>query len=216
MTKTYIERPPRASQKSMPSHESLQEQAALQVLHKIFTVKKPMPHAHFYGLNFVIPCMKQKQTLKQYFGGDIQKFSEKLPSFIWSKYPKEKHLPSYNYLGPCTQLDIRLDENNLPKQGEEPINEIDRLAYIHDLAYQKSSNIQDRHKADLDMIEGLKGLQNLSFPHKLIKFMIIKLFKTKIKLGQGQRPRQLTLQGARAAKAQAIENLYKQPKIDSE
>ena len=29
-------------------------------------------------------------------------------------------------------------------------------------------------------------------------------------------PPQLTLQGARAAKAQAIENLYNQPKIDSE
>ena len=105
-----------------------------------------------------------------------------------------------------TRLDIRLDENNLPNQGEEPINEIDRLAYIHDLAYQKSSNIQDRHRADLAMIEGLKGLQNLSFPQKLIKALIIKLFQAKIKLGHS----------ARAAKAQAIENLYKQPKIDSE
>ena len=114
--------------------------------------------------NFVIPCIKSNQTLKQYFGGDIQKFSEKLPGFIWSKYPKEKHLPSYNYLGPGKRLDIRLTENNIPKPGEEPINEIDRLAYVHDLAYQKSSNIQDRHRADLAMIEGIKGLQNLSFP----------------------------------------------------
>ena len=136
-----------------------------------------MPCVHFYGSNFVISSTKQKQTLKQHFGGDIQKFSEKLPGFIWSRYPKEKHLPSYNYLGPGTRLDIRLDENNLPKPGEEPINEIDRLAYIHDLAYQKFSNIQDRHRADLAMIEGLKGLQNLSFPQKLIKFMIINLFQ---------------------------------------
>ena len=51
------------------------------------------------------------------------------------------------------------------------------------------------------MIEGLKGLQNLSFPQKLIKFMIIKLFQAKSKLGGG----------TRGAKAQAIENLYKQP-----
>ena len=65
-----------------------------------------MPCVHFYGSNFVIPSMKQKQTLKQYFGGDIQKFSEKLPGFIWSKYPKEKHLPSYNYLGPGTRLTL--------------------------------------------------------------------------------------------------------------
>ena len=144
--------------------------------------KKTMPRVHFCGSNFVIPCIKPEQTLKQYFGGDIQKFSEKLPGFIWSKYPKEKHLPNYmyNYLGPGTRLDIRPDKNILPKQGEEPINKTDRLAYIHDLIYQKCSNIQDRHRADLAMIEGLKGLQNLSFHQKLIKLMIIKLFKTKM------------------------------------
>ena len=84
-----------------------------------------MPCVHFYGTNFKIPELKEMQTLKQYFGGDIQKFSEKLPGFVWAKYPKEKHLPSYNYLGPGTRLDIRLDESNIPKPGEEPINEID-------------------------------------------------------------------------------------------
>ena len=54
---------------------------------------------HFNGHNFKIPKLKQSQNLKQYFGGDIQKFSQKLPGFIWAKYPGEKHLPSYNYLG---------------------------------------------------------------------------------------------------------------------
>ena len=160
-----------------------------------------MPCIHYYGRNFKVPCIKSDQTLKLYFGGDIQKFSEKLPGFVWAKYPKEKHLPSYNYLGPGTRLDIRLNENNIPKPGEEPINQIDRLAYMHDLAYQSSSNIQDRHKADLDMINGLKQLQNLSIPQRLIRTLIIRLFRAKIKLGQG----------ARAAKTHAIENLYKQP-----
>ena len=46
---------------------------------------------------------------------------------------------------PGTRLDIRLNENNIPKSGEEPINAIDHLAYIHDLAYQNSNNIKDRH-----------------------------------------------------------------------
>ena len=136
-----------------------------------------------------------------------QKFSEKLPGFIWSKYPKEKHFPSYIYLGPGTCLDIRLTANNIPKPGEEPINEIDRLAYVHDLAFQKSSNIQDRHRADLAMIEGLKGLQNLSFPQKLIKALIIMLFQATFKLGHGmsqgqQAPTTYVTrpQGTRAAK----------------
>ena len=102
------------------------------------------------------------------------------------------------YLGPGTRLDIRLNENNNPKVGEEPINAIDHLAYIHDLAYQKSDNISDRHKADTQMIYGLKQLKNLSIPQRLIRAMIIKLLQTKLKLGQG----------SRAAKTQAIEKLY--------
>ena len=85
---------------------------------------------------------------------------------------------------PGTRLDIRLDENNIPKPGEEPINEIDRLAYIHDLAY-RSDDINMRHKADQEMINGLKQLKNLSIPQRIIRALIIKLFQAKIKLGQG-------------------------------
>ena len=51
----------------------------------------------------------------------------------------------------------------------------------------------------LGLINGLKQLKNLSIPQRLIRAMITKLFQAKIKLGQEQR----------AAKSQAIENLYK-------
>ena len=167
-----------------------------------------MPLIHFNGHNFTIPHIHESQNLKKYFGGDIQKFSEKLPGFSWAKYPGEKHMIGYNYLGPGTRLDIRLNENNIPKSGEEPINAIDHLAYIHDLAYQNSNNIKDRHRADQEMIIGLKQLKNLSIPQKLIRQLIIKIFQAKIKLGQG----------ARAAKTEAIKNLYdsKQTKTNQE
>ena len=153
---------------------------------------------HIHGNNCEIPDIKQNQNLKQYFGGDIQKFSSKLPGFVWSKYSGEKHLPGYAYLGPGTRLDIRLDENNIPKPGEEPINEIDQLAYIHDLAY-RSDDINMRHKADQEMINGLKQLKNLSIPQRIIRALIIKLFQAKIKLGQGL---------PRKSKQVALEKLY--------
>ena len=54
---------------------------------------------HFNGHNFTIPHIHESQNLKEYFGGDIQKFSEKLPGFSWAKYPGEKHMIGYNYLG---------------------------------------------------------------------------------------------------------------------
>ena len=85
---------------------------------------------------------------------------------------------------PGTHLDIRLDENNIPKSGEEPINAIDQLGYIHDLAYQNSNIIEDRHRADQEMINGLKKLKRLWIPQRLIRQLIIRLFQEKIKLGQ--------------------------------
>ena len=53
------------------------------------------------------------------------------------------------------------------------------------------------------MINGLKQLKNLSVPQKLIRAMIIKLFQAKLKIG---------VDLLRAAKTQAIENIYKEPK----
>ena len=127
-----------------------------------------------------------------------------------AKYSGEKHLPGYAYLGPGTRLDIRLNENNIPKSGEEPINEIDRLAYIHDLAYQNSDDINERHRADQEMINGLKQLKNLSIPQRLIRTLIIKLFQAKIKLGQGTRAPKEKRQ--RLSKQKAINSLYNNEK----
>ena len=95
-----------------------------------------MLNCHFFGHNFKIPHMHDSQNLKhwfkehaaEHFGGDIQKFSSKLPGFVWSRYPGGKHIPSY-ISSPGTRLDIRLNENNIPKQGEEPINAFDQLAH---------------------------------------------------------------------------------------
>ena len=48
-----------------------------------------MPLVHFYGNCFEIPQLKESQNLKQWFGGDIQKFPSKLSGFVWSRYPGE-------------------------------------------------------------------------------------------------------------------------------
>jgi len=161
---------------------------------------------HFNGNNLKFPNIKQNENIKEYVGGDIQNFMSKLPGFIWSKYPGEHHLPTYNYLGPNTRLDIRLDENDKPKQGEEPINPIDDLAYHHDLAY-RSKDINARHKADQEMIDGLNRLQNLSIPQRIIRAFIIKIFQAKMKLerqGQGI--------NSRLQYAKEIHHQFKKPK----
>ena len=71
---------------------------------------------------------------------DLQDSLSTLPGTPWAKYPNEKHFPGYQYLGPSTRLDIRLDQNDNPRPGEEPISPTDYLAYKHDLAYRDADS----------------------------------------------------------------------------
>ena len=83
-----------------------------------------------------------------------------MPGFNWSKYPGKKHMiykfqtKSYSYLGPGSRVDIRLDENNQPKPGEEPESPTDELALHHDIAYRDAENqdpeiaLQMKHEVD--------------------------------------------------------------------
>ncbi|MBP1527606.1 MAG: hypothetical protein H9Q66_06795, partial [Spiroplasma ixodetis] len=55
--------------------------------------------------------------------------------------PFELHLPGYQYNGPGTNLDLKLS------QGVKPINKLDEAAINHDIAYAKSKDLDERHKA---------------------------------------------------------------------
>ena len=108
----------------------------------------------------------------------------KLPGTPWAKYPGEKHLPGYSYCGPGTRLDIRLDDNNQPRPGEEPVNAIDRACHAHDVAY-KSSNLSHRHLADIKLIHALNAIPDKSFKEKLASWLIKSAMKGKLMLGNG-------------------------------
>ena len=69
-----------------------------------------------------------------YNGGDIQRFSDKLPGLPWSRYPGEKHLFNHNFTGPGTRLDIRLNSDDIPIT--KPINRVDAAALKHDILYR--------------------------------------------------------------------------------
>ncbi|ESO98467.1 hypothetical protein LOTGIDRAFT_174278 [Lottia gigantea] len=119
---------------------------------------------------------------KTYFGaGDIQKSLGSHPGFPWAKYPGEKHLPGHNYTGPGTRLDLRLDENDIPKPGEEPVNRVDAAALKHDILY-RNKDVTFRHQADKQMIDELENIPNPTFKEKLQRALIVKLLKAKLKL----------------------------------
>ena len=110
-----------------------------------------------------------------------------LDVFSKSKYPGEHHLPGHNYTGPGTRTDIRLDENNIPKPGEEPINRVDAAALNHDIAYE-SENIEDRHIADVKLIHEVNRIPNPTIKEKLERALVKNIMKAKITFGSGQSP----------------------------
>lgn len=61
--------------------------------------------------------------------------------------PFEAHPFNYSYLGPGTNLDLRLEK------GIKPKNKLDEAAMFHDIAYSKSKNLADRHIADKILAE---------------------------------------------------------------
>jgi len=120
-----------------------------------------------------------------YIGGDIQKLSEKLPGLPWAKYSGEKHLFNHSFTGPGTRLDLRLNENDEPKPGEYPINRVDQAALKHDLFYRDHLDINERHFADLKMINELKNIPNPTFRERVERAFIIKILQAKMKFGLG-------------------------------
>lgn len=115
-------------------------------------------------------------------GGDIQKSLSKLPGLPWRKYPGEKHLPKYNYCGPGTRLDIRLDAEDKPKPGEAPINRVDRACLKHDKAYRKT-DIRSRQKADIDLIQDLNAIRRPTLGERMGRTLTKNSMKAKIAFG---------------------------------
>lgn len=81
-----------------------------------------------------------------------------------NKLPFEMHMPGgYNFLGPGTRLDLRLDENNNPLPNSLPINKIDEAAMNHDICYSKHEDTKTRNKlCDRKMLQELKEVKPMS------------------------------------------------------
>lgn len=107
---------------------------------------------------------------------------EGLLNSLINKLPVELHLPGYNYCGPGTKLEKRL------LRGDKGVNLLDEYCKIHDIAYSKSLNIQDRHKADKILIKMAKKretAQNASTGEKIAAKLVNKAMLAKVSSGAG-------------------------------
>ncbi|ESO94422.1 hypothetical protein LOTGIDRAFT_175420 [Lottia gigantea] len=96
----------------------------------------------------------------------------------------DRHVFCRRRLHPGTRLDLRLDQNDKPKPGEEPVNRVDAAALKHDILY-RNKDITSRHEADKQMIIKLENIPNPTFKERIQRALIIKLLKAKMKMGMG-------------------------------
>ena len=133
-------------------------------------------------------CSKKKtKFIKPKEGGDIQKLLSKLP-FTTTGIPGELHLPfpTHNFVGPGTNLNIRLNPDDTTKEWSKPIDKDDEIAYQHDLAYREAGDdINKKHEADKIMLYQLDSITDPTIKERLHRTLIKTALKTKLFLGVG-------------------------------
>lgn len=98
--------------------------------------------------------------------------------------PFELHLPGYQFCGPGTKLEKRL------QRGDRGINKLDEACMYHDIAYNNNSDINVRHKADLELLNMAKQRLNSRDARKgekVASWIVKNAMKAKLKTGVGVR-----------------------------
>lgn len=96
--------------------------------------------------------------------------------------PFELHLPGYNYCGPGTKLSERI------KREDKGVNKLDEYCKQHDIAYMKSQNLVDRHRADkilMKMAKKRARSSHASAGEKLAANLVNKSMLIKVANGSG-------------------------------
>lgn len=107
-----------------------------------------------------------------------------LVNSLINNLPFELHLPGYNYCGPGTKLEKRL------ARGDRGVNKLDDACMQHDIAYTRFNDLDNRHKADLELLnmasQRLKS-KDARKGEKLASWLVSKVMKRKLKSGAGMK-----------------------------
>ena len=106
-----------------------------------------------------------------------------LVNSIINKLPLECHLPGgYQYAGPGTYLDLKLEK------GVKPKNKLDEAAMWHDKAYASTSDLKKRHEADYKLQQDAWKrvcADDANLGEKTNAWLVTNAMKLKRKLGCG-------------------------------
>lgn len=105
---------------------------------------------------------------------------------VINKLPFELHIPGYQFCGPGTRLQERL------KRGDRGINSLDAACRDHDIAYSRSSELEDRHAADRVLADRARKritAGDSTLGERAAATAVWASMKTKTKLGMGMAKR---------------------------
>ena len=107
------------------------------------------------------------------------------------------------FAGPGTKLKERL------ARGERGINRLDELARAHDIAYEESNSLTDRHRAD-EILENqaweVFKSKNTGIKEKAASWLVTTAMKAKRKIGAGYSFKQMVLAAKKSIKNKMNEN----------
>lgn len=113
---------------------------------------------------------------------------------VIDKLPIELHIPGYNFCGPGTLLSKRL------ARGDVGINPLDEACKSHDIAYDRYSDLENRHRADRILaqvaFDRVKA-PDASVGEKISALGVGTAMKAKTKLGMGNRVRRRRRRGVK-------------------
>jgi len=107
-------------------------------------------------------------------GGLVDKLTNTLPF--------EAHIPGYNFCGPGTKLQKRLE------RGDQGINPLDEACKEHEIAYSQNKALSERHRADSILID--KAWSRVKAPdsslgERAAAYFVTNIMKAKKKFGMG-------------------------------
>lgn len=120
----------------------------------------------------------KKKSKRRGAGGFISKVINK----AIDKLPFEAHLKGFNYCGPGTRLKERL------ARGDQGINPLDEACKLHDIAYAKFSDSDNRRVADKELAERAWARvksNDAKFGEKAAAWFVTNAMKVKSKIGGG-------------------------------
>ncbi len=77
----------------------------------------------------------------------------------------------------------KLNNDYTVKEGYEPTDRVDEAALRHDISYSKYDDLRQRHKADKEMLNDLRNIENPTWRERIARWIVYPILFIKSLVG---------------------------------